>query len=74
MDGIYCSTTAVPGNGGLATLDALPRSSGPLAVCPCYSTRDTQRCRHRQALASVPPAVGIGRPYAYGLALGESEA
>jgi len=57
-------------------LDALPAIVEAAAVCGVFvliRLGDTQRCRHRQGPGLGATAVGIGRPYAYGLALGGVE-
>jgi len=72
MDGIYCSNHGGrQANGGLAALDLLPdvvKAAGPAAVLVHPGVRSG--CDVVNALAPGPTPVVVGRPYAYGLALG----
>jgi lactate 2-monooxygenase len=71
-DGIYCSNHGGrQANGGLAALDCLPgvvEASGDLPVL--FDSGVRSGADVVKALALGASAVGIGRPYAYGLALG----
>ena len=73
VDGIYCSTHGGrQANGGLARA-GLPAGRGrrPPTGCRCCSTRAIRSGADIvKALALGATAVGVGRPYAYGLALG----
>jgi lactate 2-monooxygenase len=71
-DAIYCSTHGGrQANGGLAALDALP---GVIAAADGMPVLFDSGVRSGadviKALALGATAVGVGRPYAYGLALG----
>ncbi len=72
VDGIYCSTHGGrQANGGLAAIDCLPdvvQASGDLPVL--FDSGVRSGADVVKALALGASAVGIGRPYAYGLALG----
>jgi lactate 2-monooxygenase len=72
VDGIYCSTHGGrQANGGLPALDCLPgvvEAAGGLPVLFDSGVRNGADVV--KALAMGANAVGIGRPYAYGLALG----
>lgn len=72
VDGIYCSTHGGrQANGGLAALDALPgvvAAAGGLPVL--FDSGIRSGADVVKAIALGATAVGIGRPYAYGLALG----
>ena len=72
MDGIYCSNHGGrQANGGLAALDCLPgvvEAAGDLPVL--FDSGVRSGADVVKALALGASAVGIGRPYAYGLALG----
>lgn len=72
MDGIYCSNHGGrQANGGLAALDCLPgvvEAAGDLPVL--FDSGVRSGADVIKALALGASAVGIGRPYAYGLALG----
>jgi lactate 2-monooxygenase len=72
VDGIYCSNHGGrQANGGVAALDMLP---GVVAACkdtPVLFDSGVRAGEHVvKALALGATAVAIGRPYAYGLALG----
>ncbi|WP_035803065.1 alpha-hydroxy-acid oxidizing protein [Kitasatospora mediocidica] len=75
VDGIYCSNHGGrQANGGLAALDALPDvvdAAGDLPVLFDSGVRNGTDVVKAVALGAT--AVGIGRPYAYGLALGGTE-
>jgi lactate 2-monooxygenase len=72
VDGIYCSTHGGrQANGGLPALDALPgvvEAADGLPVL--FDSGVRSGADAVKALAMGATAVGIGRPYAYGLALG----
>jgi lactate 2-monooxygenase len=75
VDGIYCSNHGGrQANGGLASLDALPavvEAADGMPVlfdCGVRSGSDVAK-----ALALGATAVGIGRTYAYALAVGGTE-
>lgn len=72
VDGIYCSTHGGrQANGGLPALDCLPdvvAAAGGLPVL--FDSGIRTGADIIKALALGATAVGIGRPYAYGLALG----
>ncbi|MFC1431885.1 alpha-hydroxy-acid oxidizing protein [Streptacidiphilus sp. N1-3] len=72
VDGIYCSNHGGrQANGGLAALDALPgvvAAAGDLPVL--FDSGVRSGADVVKALALGATAVGVGRPYAYGLALG----
>lgn len=72
VDGIYCSNHGGrQANGGVAALDMLPgvvEASGSTPVLFDSGVRSGEHVI--KALALGATAVGIGRPYAYGLALG----
>jgi lactate 2-monooxygenase len=75
VDGIYCSNHGGrQANGGLAALDMLPavvEAAGKIPVLFDSGVRTGSDVI--KALALGATAVGIGRPYAYGLALGGVE-
>lgn len=75
MDGIYCSNHGGrQANGGLAAIDMLPdvvKASGDVPVLFDSGIRSGSDIG--KALAMGARAVGVGRPYAYGLALGGVE-
>jgi lactate 2-monooxygenase len=75
-DGIYCSTHGGrQANGGLPALDALPavvEAVGGRAPV-LFDSGIRSGSDAAKALALGATAVGIGRPYAYGLALGGTE-
>ncbi|MYW63211.1 lactate 2-monooxygenase [Streptomyces sp. SID8379] len=72
VDGIYCSTHGGrQANGGLAALDALPgvvEAADGLPVL--FDSGVRSGADVVKALALGATAVGVGRPYAYGLAVG----
>lgn len=72
VDGIYCSNHGGrQANGGLAALDMLPdvvAAAGGLPVL--FDSGVRSGADVIKALALGATAVGIGRPYAYGLAIG----
>lgn len=72
VDGIYCSTHGGrQANGGLPALDCLPEvveAAGEVPVL--FDSGVRSGADVIKALALGASAVGIGRPYAYGLALG----
>ncbi|GAA0585592.1 alpha-hydroxy-acid oxidizing protein [Streptomyces crystallinus] len=75
VDGIYCSNHGGrQANGGLPALDALPgvvEAAGTLPVLFDSGVRSGTDVV--KALALGATAVGVGRPYAYGLALGGTD-
>ncbi|WP_329569101.1 alpha-hydroxy-acid oxidizing protein [Kitasatospora sp. NBC_01266] len=75
VDGIYCSNHGGrQANGGLPALDALPgvvEAAGDLPVLFDSGVRNGTDVVKAVALGAT--AVGIGRPYAHGLALGGTE-
>ncbi|WP_007514251.1 lactate 2-monooxygenase [Pseudofrankia saprophytica] len=75
VDGIYCSNHGGrQANGGLPALDCLPgvvAAAGGLPVL--FDSGIRSGADVVKALALGASAVGIGRPYAYGLALGGVE-
>ncbi len=72
VDGIYCSNHGGrQANGGLPALDALPgvvEAAGDVPVL--FDSGVRSGADVIKALALGATAVGIGRPYAYGLAIG----
>lgn len=72
VDGVYCSNHGGrQANGGLAAIDALPdvvEAADGLPVL--FDSGVRSGADVVKALALGATAVGIGRPYAYGLALG----
>jgi lactate 2-monooxygenase len=72
VDGIYCSNHGGrQANGGLAAIECLPavaEAAGDLPVL--FDSGVRSGADVVKALALGATAVGIGRPYAYGLALG----
>ncbi|MEV6550617.1 lactate 2-monooxygenase [Streptomyces sp. NPDC051597] len=75
VDGIYCSNHGGrQANGGLPALDALPgvvEAAGGLPVLFDSGVRTGADVVKAVALGAT--AVGVGRPYAYGLALGGTD-
>jgi lactate 2-monooxygenase len=75
VDGIYCSNHGGrQANGGLPALDALPDvvdAAGDLPVLFDSGVRNGTDVV--KAIAMGATAVGVGRPYAYGLALGGTD-
>jgi lactate 2-monooxygenase len=75
VDGIYCSNHGGrQANGGLPALDCLPgvaEAAGGLPVL--FDSGVRSGADIVKALALGATAVGIGRPYVYGLALGGTE-
>ncbi|HLR97975.1 alpha-hydroxy-acid oxidizing protein [Mycolicibacillus parakoreensis] len=72
VDGIYCSNHGGrQANGGLAALDCLPEVLAAADGLPVlFDSGVRTGADIVKALALGASAVGIGRPYAYGLALG----
>ncbi|WP_246239001.1 alpha-hydroxy-acid oxidizing protein [Acrocarpospora corrugata] len=72
VDGIYCSNHGGrQANGGLAALDALPAVVDAADGLPVlFDSGIRSGADVIKALALGATAVGIGRPYAYGLAVG----
>jgi lactate 2-monooxygenase len=72
MDGIYCSNHGGrQANGGVAALDMLPGVVQACGSTPVLFDSGVRSGEHIiKALALGATAVGIGRPYAYGLAIG----
>ena len=72
IDGIYCSTHGGrQANGGAAAIDLLPAVVEAAGDVPVIFDSGVRGGEHVvKALALGATAVGIGRPYAYGLALG----
>jgi lactate 2-monooxygenase len=75
VDGIYCSNHGGrQANGGLAALDMLPAVVEACGKTPVLFDSGVRTGTDViKALALGATAVGIGRPYAYGLALGGVE-
>ncbi len=72
VDGIYCSNHGGrQANGGIAALDMLPAVVKSAGIAPVLFDSGVRTGVHIiKALAMGATAVGVGRPYAYGLALG----
>ena len=72
VDGIYCSNHGGrQANGGLAALDLLPDVVAAAGKVPVlFDSGVRTGVDAIKALAMGAAAVGIGRPYAYGLAVG----
>jgi lactate 2-monooxygenase len=75
VDGIYCSTHGGrQANGGLPALDCLPGVVAAADGLPVlFDSGVRSGADIVKALALGASAVGIGRPYAYGLALGGTD-
>lgn len=75
VDGIYCSTHGGrQANGGLPALDCLPGVVAAADGLPVlFDSGVRTGADIVKALALGATAVGIGRPYAYGLALGGAD-
>ena len=75
MDGIYCSNHGGrQANGGLPAIDCLPgvvEAADGLPVL--FDSGIRSGADVVKALALGATAVGVGRPYAYGLALGGAD-
>ncbi|WP_371483876.1 alpha-hydroxy-acid oxidizing protein [Kitasatospora sp. NBC_00315] len=74
IDGVYCSNHGGrQANGGLAALDLLPDVVAAADGLPVlFDSGVRSGADVLKALALGATAVGVGRPYAYGLALGGS--
>jgi isopentenyl diphosphate isomerase/L-lactate dehydrogenase-like FMN-dependent dehydrogenase len=72
MDGIYCSNHGGrQANGGAAAIDMLPAIVAAAGDTPVIFDSGVRGGEHIvKALALGATAVGVGRPYAYGLAVG----
>jgi lactate 2-monooxygenase len=72
VDGIYCSNHGGrQANGGIPALDMLPAVVKAAGSIPVMFDSGIRSGTHIvKALAMGATAVGVGRPYAYGLALG----
>ncbi len=72
VDGIYCSNHGGrQANGGIPALDMLPAVVKAARTTPVLFDSGIRSGTHVvKALAMGAAAVGVGRPYAYGLALG----
>ncbi|MBF6239228.1 Lactate 2-monooxygenase [Nocardia otitidiscaviarum] len=75
VDGIYCSNHGGrQANGGLPALDVLPEVVAAAGGVPVlFDSGVRSGADIVKALALGASAVGIGRPYAYGLALGGAD-
>jgi lactate 2-monooxygenase len=75
VDGIYCSNHGGrQANGGMAAIDMLPAVVSAAGNTPVlFDSGVRTGVDALKALALGARAVGIGRPYAYGLALGGVE-
>src|SRR5271165_907084 len=75
VDGIYCSNHGGrQANGGIPALDLLPAVVKAAGAAPVLFDSGVRSGTHIvKALAMGAAAVGVGRPYAYGLALGGTE-
>ena len=75
MDGIYCSNHGGrQANGGVPAIDCLPgvvEAAGAVPVL--FDSGIRSGADIVKALALGATAVGIGRPYAYGMALGGAD-
>ena len=76
IDAIYCSNHGGrQANGGIAAIDLLPAVVDAAGATPVlFDSGVRSGSDVVKALALGATAVGIGRPYAYGLALGGAEA
>ena len=72
VDGIYCSNHGGrQANGGLPALDCLPGVVEAAGDLPVWFDSGVRGGAHVvKALALGATAIGVGRPYAYGLAVG----
>lgn len=72
VDGIYCSNHGGrQANGGIPAIELLPAVAEAAGSTPVIFDSGVRRGEHIvKALALGATAVAIGRPYAYGLALG----
>jgi isopentenyl diphosphate isomerase/L-lactate dehydrogenase-like FMN-dependent dehydrogenase len=75
VDGIYCSNHGGrQANGGVPALDMLPGVVKAAGRIPVLFDSGVRSGTHMvKALAMGAAAVGVGRPYAYGLALGGTD-
>jgi lactate 2-monooxygenase len=75
VDGIYCSNHGGrQANGGIPALDMLPAVVKAAGTVPVLFDSGIRSGTHVvKALAMGATAVGVGRPYAYGLALGGTD-
>jgi isopentenyl diphosphate isomerase/L-lactate dehydrogenase-like FMN-dependent dehydrogenase len=75
VDGIYCSNHGGrQANGGIPALDMLPAVVKAAGTTPVLFDSGIRSGTHIiKALAMGAVAVGVGRPYAYGLALGGTD-
>lgn len=75
VDGIYCSNHGGrQADGGIPALDALPAVVKAAGGVPVMFDSGIRSGTHIvKALAMGAAAVGVGRPYAYGLALGGTD-
>jgi len=75
VDGIYCSNHGGrQANGGIPALDLLPAVVKAAGTTPVLFDSGVRTGTHIiKALAMGAAAVGVGRPYAYGLALGGTD-
>jgi lactate 2-monooxygenase len=75
VDGIYCSNHGGrQANGGIPALDMLPAVVKAAGATPVLFDSGVRSGTHIvKALAMGAAAVGVGRPYAYGLALGGTD-
>jgi lactate 2-monooxygenase len=75
VDGVYCSNHGGrQANGGIPALDMLPAVVKAAGSVPVMFDSGIRSGTHVvKALAMGAAAVGVGRPYAYGLALGGTD-